>query len=454
MDTIKILLVDDEPGILSSLEKLLLREGYTVFTADTGERALEVIKSEDIDLILTDLRLPDFDGIELIKLVKKFGREPEIILMTAFGSVETAVNAMKMGAYDFITKPVKKAQLMKTISKALEKHSLVKENMRLKSMLRSESGTQKMTGTSDAFRKMVDLINSVAKSNATVLLQGESGTGKELASRAIHDASNRSDRPFVILNCGALPETIIESELFGYTKGAFTGADKDRMGKIRQADGGTLFLDEIGELKPSLQVKLLRVLQEGIVEPVGSDSGFRVNFRLICATHRDLKKMVAEGTFREDLFYRLNVICITVPPLRDRLDDIPLLCASFIKKFNAKNSKNIRGIDHDALEILLSWPWGGNVRELENIIERAVVLTRTDFITTSDLPPELTHEPAMKSSLSVPIGVPLEEIELKIIRETLKFTDGNKASAARLLGITTRTIYRKLSEEDETENGD
>ncbi|MBN2723438.1 MAG: sigma-54-dependent Fis family transcriptional regulator [Deltaproteobacteria bacterium] len=444
----KILVVDDEPGILGSLEKILTREGFSVLTAADAEKAVEIVTSEDLDLVLTDLRLPEIDGIELTRIIRKLPNSPEVIIMTAYGNIETAVNAMKLGAYDFISKPIKKAQLLKTISKAIEKHSLVKENIRLRNLLREETATSKMVGNAESFRKTLSLLENVAKSRATVLLLGESGTGKELAANAVHQMSTQKNGKFVVLNCGALPESIIESELFGYSKGAFTGATEDRLGKIRQAQNGTLFLDEIGELKPQLQVKLLRVLQEGTVEPLGSDRSYKIDFRLVCATHRDLKTMVVEGNFREDLYYRLNVISVTLPPLRDRMDDIPLLCAHFINKFNIKNSKIVKGIDPSALDMLLSWEWPGNVRELENIIERAVVLSQGEMITPQDLPIEITREQPFRSSFEVPIGVPLEDVELRLIRETLKFTDGNKHAAARLLGITTRTIYRKLSEEE------
>ncbi|MDA3864309.1 MAG: sigma-54 dependent transcriptional regulator [Deltaproteobacteria bacterium] len=442
-----ILVVDDEKSILKSLSRILIRENYQVITCEDPREAVEVLRNEYVSLLLSDLKMKNIDGLSLLKMSRKISPESEIIIMTAYGSVEVAVEAIKEGAYDFITKPIKKAQLLKTIDKALEKQKLVRENRSLRKELALRKKQNILVGNSPVFKKTMDLISQVSDSKANVLIYGESGTGKELAAKTIHNLSPRSGEPFVAVNCAALPESIIESELFGYVKGAFTGASSGRQGRFIQADGGTLLLDEIGELASHLQVKLLRVLQEGVIEQVGADKAVQADIRLIAATHKDLRKEVEKGKFREDLFYRLNVINVTMPPLRNRLDDIPLLVTHFIDKFNKKNNKEIKGIDESALEILSSYHWPGNVRELENIIERAVVLTREDIIRIKDLPPELTSVPYQGTSISVQIGTPLEDIENKIIKETLRFTDGNKKDAAKLLGIATRTIYRRVSED-------
>ncbi|MBU1070086.1 sigma-54 dependent transcriptional regulator [Myxococcota bacterium] len=443
----RLLLVDDEAAILDSLRRLLERDGYVVSTARSAEEALGILQRETFDLLVTDLRLPHLSGLELLRLVRRMSPDTEVILMTAYGQIEDAVEAMKEGAYDFLPKPVKKAALTKTLDKAMERRRLVQENRQLRARLDKAEQDRMMVGHSPAFRHLQDLIRQVASSEATVLLRGESGTGKELAARAIHRLSARSGLPFVAVNCAALPESIIESELFGYVKGAFTGASGDRPGRFRQADTGTLFLDEIGDLAPHLQIKLLRVLQEGEIEPVGADRPVQVNVRLLAATHRNLEEAVASGRFRSDLYYRLNVISITLPPLRERTDDIALLAAHFMEQFNRKNNKSFLGITQQALDVLTSHHWPGNVRELENVIERAVVLGRGEFISLENLPPELTAITPSGGSITLPIGVPMEEIERTMIRETLRFTGGNKQDAARLLGIATRTIYRRLADE-------
>ncbi len=449
----RLLLVDDEPGILDSLRRLLERDGYVVSCARSAEEALGVLSRETFDVVVTDLRLPHLSGLEILRLARRMSPDTEVILMTAYGQIEDAVEAMKEGAYDFLPKPVKKAALVRTLDKAMERRRLVQENRQLRARLEGAEQEGQLVGQSPAFRHLQDLLRQVASSEATVLLRGESGTGKELAAREIHRRSARAAAPFVAVNCAALPESIIESELFGYVKGAFTGAGADRPGRFRQADGGTLFLDEIGDLAPHLQVKLLRVLQEGEVEPVGADRPAPVNVRLLAATHRNLEEAVAAGRFRADLYYRLNVISITLPPLRERPDDIALLAAHFMGRFNRKNNKQFLGITQEALDVLASHPWPGNVRELENVIERAVVLGRGDFITLEHLPPELTAITPSGGSITLPIGVPMEEIERTMIRETLRFTGGNKQDAARLLGIATRTIYRRLAEEGDGDGG-
>jgi two-component system response regulator HydG len=370
--------------------------------------------------------------------------------MTAFGTVETAVEAMKEGAYDFVTKPVKRAHVVRIVRNALEKQSLVVENRALRAQL-AERRRRAVVGTSLAWRRTMDVVMQAAPSEATVLLLGESGTGKELLARALHENSTRAKGPFVAINCAAIPESILEAELFGYEKGAFTGAATSREGRFEAAHGGTLFLDEIGEISRHVQVKLLRVLQEGEIERLGAGGKpRRIDIRLLAATNVNLGEEVKAGRFREDLFYRLNVIPVHVPPLRDRRDDVPLLVQHFVQVYADKNAKQITGCTPAALAKLVDYPWPGNVRELENAIERAVVLTRSPMIDEDALPREIRDaESAVIGghALSFPIGTPLAEIEMRVIRETLRHTRGDKRLAAKLLGIATRTIYRRLEDE-------
>jgi two-component system, NtrC family, response regulator HydG len=456
MATPTLLLVDDEPSNLESLVRIFAREGMNVLAAPDGKEALEILRKQRIDVCLTDLMMPALSGTDLLKAARTVAPETEVILMTAYGTVETAVEAMKEGAYDFITKPLKRAHVVRVVEKALEKQALLVENRTLRVQL-EQARRRPIVGQSLAMRRTLDVITQAAPSAATVLLLGESGTGKELLARQVHELSPRAGRPFVPVNCAAIPETILEAELFGYEKGAFTGAVARRDGRFAHADGGTLFLDEIGEIAPSVQVKLLRVLQEGEIERLGGKSQ-KIDIRLVAATNRDLKRAVAEGRFREDLYYRLNVIAVSVPPLRDRRDDIPLLIDHFLTRFRDKNNKSVTGCTRAALDALCEYPWPGNVRELENAVERAVVLTKSSTIDVDDLPrevvsgrdPSLGHLAAGRA-LSFEIGTPLEEIELRVIHETLRHTRGDKRLAAQLLGIATRTIYRKL---DRTEPDD
>jgi len=449
MSAATLLLVDDEASNLESLVRIFSREGLDVLAAPDGREALEILRKQRIDVLLTDLMMPGMTGVDLLKAARAISPETEVILMTAYGTVETAVEAMKEGAYDFITKPLKRAHVVRVVAKAIEKQSLLVENRALKVQLEKER-RRPIVGASLAMRRCLEVVTQAAPSAATVLLLGESGTGKELLARQIHDLSPRAGRAFVPVNCAAIPETILEAELFGYEKGAFTGAVTRRDGRFAAADGGTLFLDEIGEIAPSVQVKLLRVLQEGEIERLGGKS-HKIDIRLVAATNKDLKRAVAEGRFREDLYYRLNVIAITVPPLRDRADDIPLLVDHFLTRFRDKNNKQVTGCTRAALEALCDHPWPGNVRELENAVERAVVLTKSSAIEVEDLPREVASgrgsgglRGAGSRALTFEIGTPLEEIELRVIHETLKHTRGDKRLAAQLLGIATRTIYRKL----------
>ena len=447
-----VLVVDDEPSIVDSLEKIFRREGFTVLTAHDGSAGLELLRRHRVGVLLSDLMMPGTSGMDLLRAAKTVAPETEVVLMTAYGTVETAVDAMKEGAYDFVTKPLKRAHVVRVIKNALEKQSLVTENRALKAQL-TERRRRAIIGTSLPWRRTMDIVHQAAPSEATVLLLGESGTGKELLARALHDNSHRAKSPFVAINCAAIPESILEAELFGYEKGAFTGAATAREGRFETAHGGTLFLDEIGEISRHVQVKLLRVLQEGEIERLGgSGKPRRIDLRLVAATNVDLAEEVRAGRFREDLFYRLNVIPVHVPPLRDRREDVPILVQHFIQLYAEKNGKPITGCTPAALARLSDYAWPGNVRELENAIERAVVLTRAGgpgggSIDEDALPGEIRNAAAAGApGMSFAIGTPLADIEMRVIRETLRHTRGDKRLAATLLGIATRTIYRRLAE--------
>ena len=422
---------------------MLLKEGYDVVTASNGQQALDVLRRQPVSVLITDLRMPGMGGDDLLKAAKLLTPEVEVIVMTAYGTVENAVQAMKEGAYDFISKPLKRAAVVSAVRKALDKVALVAENRELRAQLAAAT-SQEIVGNSQVLRATLEVARQAANSTATVLLLGESGTGKELLARYIHDHSPRVSAPFVPVNCAALPESILESELFGHEKGAFTGAVRAREGRFLAAAGGTLFLDEIAEISPTVQVKLLRALQEGEIEPVGGSTR-KVDFRLVCATNRELSAEVEAGRFREDLFYRINVIPIRVPPLRDRIEDVPLLADHFLTGFAAKHGKPAESLSDEALHLLGNYGWPGNVRELENAIERAVVLSRKHVVGPDDLPPELRDPQAGHGrQVTFSVGTPLEEVERRMLIETLKYTRGDKRLAADLLGIATRTIYRKL----------
>jgi DNA-binding NtrC family response regulator len=395
--------------------------------------------------------MPGTTGLELLPAVKQVAPDVEVVLMTAFGSVEAAVAAMREGAYDFVEKPLKRLSIVKSVRKAAERQKLVAENRFLKDEIKLLT-KRELVGSSLAWRRVVDVASQAAPSLATVLVLGESGTGKELLARFIHERSSRARGPFVAVNCAAIPETILESELFGHERGAFTGANVKRDGRFAKASGGTLFLDEIGELSPAVQVKLLRVVQEGEYEPLGGNT-VRADVRIVAATNRDLLAEVGVGRFREDLYYRLNVIAVTAPPLRARREDVPLLIDHFLGLYAAKNGRARLKPTRGAMDRMLDYAWPGNVRELENVIERAVVLCRGDVLAESDLPEAIARaEQAATSVLSFPLGTPLEEIELRVIRETLRHAKGDKSVAAQLLGISTRTIYRKLDGMEEAES--
>ena len=450
-----LLVVDDEPGIVDSLQKVFEREHLRVLTATSGAEALEIVRREPVSVMITDLMMAGMSGMDLLKASRSLSPETETVLMTAYGTVENAVEAMKQGAYDFVTKPLKRAHLLRVVGKALEKRSLVEENRSLRAQLAAQKKRTPI-GQSLPWRRTMDIVMQAAPSVATVLLLGESGTGKELLARAIHEYSSRARGPFVPVNCAALPESILEAELFGYEKGAFTGAVQRHDGRFLQADGGTLFLDEIGEIPTHVQVKLLRVLQEGEVERLGGRT-VKVALRLVAATNQDLRAAVREGRFREDLYYRLNVIAVPIPPLRDRREDVPLLAEHFLQFYADRNGRRLAGFSRAAAEAMARYDWPGNVRELETTVERAVVLSRGSAIEADDLPPEVrTGSSALGDgkSLTFAVGTPLEEIERRVIHATLAHTGGDKRLCAQLLGIATRTIYRRLEEQRSSESDD
>ncbi|MBX3181003.1 MAG: sigma-54-dependent Fis family transcriptional regulator [Polyangiaceae bacterium] len=444
-EDLTVLVVDDEPANLESLRKIFEREQLRVFTAENAKAALEIARHHRVQVVLSDLMMPGTSGVDLLRVLKEVSPDTEVVLMTAYGTVETAVGAMREGAYDFVEKPLRRMQIVKTVRKAGERFRLVAENRSLRRELLLLT-TREIVGQSPALRRVMEIATQAAPSLATVLVLGESGTGKELIARYIHSKSQRAEGPFVAVNCAALPESILEAELFGHERGAFTGAAQRREGRFARARGGTLFLDEIGELSPQVQVKLLRVLQEGEYEPLGGEPA-RADVRIVAATNRDLAAEVEAGRFREDLYYRLNVIAVTAPPLRARREDIPLMVDHFLGVYCKKNGRARLTVEPEAMAKLLDYDWPGNVRELENVIERAAVLARGDSLGLSDLPDAVAQaSPRAPDSLEFPIGTPLDEVEERLIRATLKHTSGDKRLAAQLLGISTRTIYRKLGE--------
>ena len=437
-----VLIVDDEKNTREGLARALRRH-YTVHLADNGVTALELMDAEPVDALLSDIRMPGMDGMTLVRRALARTPQPVCILLTAYGSVETAVQAMKSGVYDYIQKPVNLTELELTLNRALHSRDMEAENQDLRQQLDKKYGLEHIIGKSPAIEQVFDTIRQVAPSRATVMIEGESGTGKELVAHALHQLSPRLHGPYVAVHCAALSETLLESELFGHEKGAFTGATARRQGRFERADGGSLFLDEIGEIDPVIQVKLLRVLEERSFERIGGQAPINVDVRLITATNRNLQQLVSDGSFREDLYYRLNVVRINLPPLRSRIDDIPLLVLHFMKEFARENNKDISGITPDAMDILLSYRWPGNVRELRNRLENMVVLCRGDKLTLRDIPSDLRAEavnPVRKS------GGSLEENEERMIIDAIKANNGNKTAAAKQLGISRRTLHRKINE--------
>jgi len=441
-----ILIADDEKNTREGLARALQRH-YDVLLAEDGRRALELLEQRPVDVILSDVRMPGMDGLTLLSRALARQPQPLVILLTAYGTVETAVEAMKRGAYDFLQKPVNLDQLDLKLKQALRSRDVEVENRALREQLDEKFGMEKILGTSAPMQEVFDTLRQVAPTRATVLVEGESGTGKELVARAIHQLSPRVHGPFVPVHCAALSKTLLESELFGHEKGAFTGATERRSGRFEMADGGTLFLDEIGEIDPAVQVKILRVLEEHKFERVGGSEMIEVDVRLLAATNRDLKKMVAEGTFREDLFYRLYVVNVHLPPLRERGSDIPMLAQHFLQEFATENNKTVAGLTPDTLDLLAAYRWPGNVRELRNVMERMVVLARSEKLTVRDLPANIRELAAGKpAGGALASNLTIEAAEQQLIIQALKQHDGNRTLAAKQLGLSRRTLHRKLNE--------
>lgn len=448
MDNLSVLIIDDEESILISLKSYLSKRNYKLFTAKDGKEGFEIIKNNLVDVVLTDFRMPEWDGKKVLQEIKNLNPEIEVVMITAFGNVEDAVEIMKLGAYDYLSKPIDLDELDHILKRIKEKKLLIAENKILKDELTNKHKFDSIISSSKEMEEVLNTAGRISKSKATVLIRGESGTGKELIAKAVHFNSDRNTKTFVTVNVAALSESLLESELFGHIKGSFTGAISDRKGKFEEADGGTIFIDEVGDIPLNVQVKLLRVIQFGEIQKVGSNEIKKVDVRIIAATHRNLEEMIKNNIFREDLFYRLNVISLVLPPLRKRKSDIPTLLEFFMKKFNEKNSLAIVGIEREALDKLLKYNFPGNVRELENIVERAMLLCRSNIIDVADLPPELDSK--ITSKLLDPYNFDnsyeekVKAFEKEMIEEVLNETQGNKSAAARILGITERHLRSRI----------
>jgi two-component system NtrC family response regulator/two-component system response regulator HydG len=450
----RLVVIDDEVNAAAALETLLREDGYEVSRAHDAKSGLALLETTDADVVLTDLRMPGMDGLELLARIKEIRPETMVILMTAYGTVKTAVRAMKMGAEDYLGKPIDVEELEVILQKVLEKKRLLEETRVLRERVQTKYRFDNLVGESPEMLAAFKTIQQVASSSSSVLLLGESGTGKELFAQALHQNSPRRNKPFVKVACAALPETLLESELFGHEKGSFTGALYTRAGRFEMADGGTLFLDEIGDISPTVQVKLLRFMEEREFERVGGNRTYKVDVRIVCATHRDLTKKLQDGTFREDLYYRLNVIEIHVPALRERPGDIPVLAHHFLKKYADANRKSVRGISDEALALLLRHAWPGNVRELENAIERAVVLAAEPVLNPSHFPTLRRLETAAPNGSAATVTIPgstFAEIEREAILRTLEAVGGSTSRAAALLGISARKIQYKVKEYHDTQ---
>ncbi|MGD8449482.1 MAG: sigma-54 dependent transcriptional regulator [Desulfobacterales bacterium] len=450
-NSLHILVVDDDPGHLTALKTIIKSWGYSVYLADDGADAVESVKQRPFDLILMDVRMAHMSGIEALKKIKDYNPAIPVLIMTAYSSVDSAVEALKSGAYDYLTKPLDFEVLKLSLERALEHTDLKQENKYLKDKLSANYELKNIIGRSRPMKELIDMLAMIAPSEATVLITGESGTGKELIAKSIHHNSSRKDHPLIIVNCTALTETLLESELFGHEKGAFTGADKRREGRFMQANRGTIFLDEIGETSSAMQAKLLRVIQEREIQRVGGEETLSVDVRILAATNRNLEEDVKKGKFREDLYYRLNVVMLNIPPLRDRQDDIPLLAHHFLEKYAEKNRKPVKGFSPLAMDMLLKYEWPGNVRELENTIERAVILLPGEHITEKELPSNITEPYSEKRNWveqpkELAANRPLEEIEKEAILATLEAAGGNKSETARRLGINRKTLHKKLKD--------
>ncbi|MCG8605465.1 sigma-54 dependent transcriptional regulator [bacterium] len=438
-----ILIIDDEPKMCKVLRFALEPDGHTVATAESAEMGLEVFEENDFDLVITDLKMPGRDGLFVLGQVKQKRPQTEVIMMTAYATAQNAVEAMKKGAYDYVIKPFEMDELKLKVRHIMEKRELAEENSQLKMELKDKYSLENMVGQSGAMQHVYKMVERVAQADATVLIRGESGTGKELVAQAIHNLSPRSPHPFIAVNCGALPENLLESELFGHEKGAFTGADKLKPGRFELADAGTIFLDEIGDITPSTQIKLLRVLQSHQIERLGGTETIEVQARVVTATNRDLESALADNSFREDLYYRINVFPISLPPLRERKEDIPDLVAHFLLKLG----KDEQSIESQALDTLMKYRWPGNVRELENIVERSLIMSTSGAIQEADLPHHIRNVAFTGGSTSFEVpddGLSLEEVEVNLIRSALNRAAGNKSKAAKLLGITRRKLYSMM----------
>lgn len=444
-----ILIVDDERDTRDALDMILRREEHEVISVGSGESALDHLNTHEVDLVLSDVKMPGMDGLTLLRRVKAHDAGIVVVMMSAYGDITVAVEAMKEGAFDYLVKPCKKDDVLRTVAKALKMRAVLVENVVLKRQIRDQFDRAQVIGSSSAWRQVCDMVEQVAPSRATVLITGESGTGKERIASLVHRFSPRAEQPFVTLNAAALPESLLEAELFGYEKGAFTGALQRKSGRFELADGGTLFIDEIGELPPSAQAKLLRVLQEGTFERLGGTKTLHVDVRIVAATNKNLVEEIDSQRFREDLYYRVNVVNIELPPLRKRPEDIPVLAAHFLRKYAEQNQKEISAIQQDALRRLQAYAWPGNVRELENVIERAVVLTQTSTVEIEHLPPHLQDNdpvPIPSEGFALPLEATLAEIERAAIEQALKRSGGHRQTAARILDIGSATMYRKLKE--------
>lgn len=442
MDQLSILFVDDDQQILDVVSTYLGRHQYDVDTVDNGFDALEKIKLKDYAVVFTDLIMPDISGLDLLKNVKESNPSTEVIIITGYGTIESAIEALKCGGYDYLQKPINLERLKILIERIAEKRKLELENVLIKRRLKDRFNYDQLVGKSPKMQNIYEIIDRISTGSPTVLIQGESGTGKELVANVIHQNSVRRDRPFIPINCGAITEGLLESELFGHVKGAFTGAIKDSIGLFKAADGGTIFLDEIAEVPPSLQVKLLRALQERKIRPVGSTRESEVDVRVIAATNKNLEEAIKNKSFRQDLYYRLNVIWIQMPPLREIRDDIPHLAAHFVKKFSKDSPREVTRIAPEAMNLLIQYDWPGNVRQLENVIERAFALGSGDVIEVPDLPPEVRG--SQQQTHHSPNSLNIADNEKNLILRALQQTNGNKAEAAKLLGINITTVYRKM----------
>ena len=448
MDKPRILLVDDDKNTADGLKKILLQDGYDTGCTYTGNEALDLIEAEHFDIVITDMKLPDISGFSIIEKVKKENIDIAVVMITAFSSIQTAIDAMKKGADDYLTKPVNIEELELILKKIWERRLLILQNKELKQKLKDKYNFSGIIGNTPEIQLIFKTITEIAPTAATVLIYGDTGTGKELIANAIHYSSDRKDKPFVALHCASLSEGVLESELFGHEKGAFTGAISQRRGRFELANGGSLFLDEVGEMNSHVQIKLLRVLETGKFERVGGEKTIESDVRIIAATNRDLEKEIKEGRFREDLYYRLNVINLKLPLLRERKEDIGLLIDNFLVKYSKKNKKDIKGITPQSAKLLDNYDWPGNIRELENAIERAVVMARNEYIEPNDLPSNINvnTKKSRKETFRIPSGATMKEIEKKVIIETLQTTNGSKSKAAKILGISTRKIEYKIKE--------